>query len=157
MAELADLEARMRHLEDIEAIKRLKYKYWRCFDEAVWEEMADCFTEDATADYGPNAKFQGKKAILEYLRKMVFRDGLLGQKHGLFGIHHGCRPEINIMSDTTAGGIWAMWEYMIDRQYDKRMRAGVFYYDEYVKESGKWKMKSTKTTNIFRDIWDSDH
>jgi len=51
MADLAELEARIRRLEDIEAIRRLKYKYFRCLDSKLWDEFAECFTEDATTSY----------------------------------------------------------------------------------------------------------
>jgi len=55
----------MTDLHELEAIKRLKYKYMRCLDQKRWEEMAECFTEDATAAYsGGKYSFQGKKAIL---------------------------------------------------------------------------------------------
>ncbi|MBN2099971.1 MAG: nuclear transport factor 2 family protein, partial [Dehalococcoidia bacterium] len=47
-----DIEARVRRLEDIEAIKKLKARYWRCVDRKLWAEMAEVFTEEATADYG---------------------------------------------------------------------------------------------------------
>ncbi len=35
-----DLEARIRRLEDIGAIERLKYRYWRCLDLKLWDELA---------------------------------------------------------------------------------------------------------------------
>jgi len=37
--------------KDLEAIKRLKYKYQRCIDTKQWDELRDCFTEDAAAAY----------------------------------------------------------------------------------------------------------
>ena len=46
MTELRDLEARIRALEDIEAIKRLKHKYFRCIDKGLWDEIGNCFAED---------------------------------------------------------------------------------------------------------------
>ena len=49
MSDLAALEKRIQALEDIEAIKRLKYKYWRCLDTKSWDEMEECFVDDATA------------------------------------------------------------------------------------------------------------
>ena len=38
-------------LEALEAIKRLKYRYLRCLDQKLWDEIGECFTEDATAAY----------------------------------------------------------------------------------------------------------
>jgi hypothetical protein len=51
VADLAELEARMKRFEDIEAIKRLKYKYFRILDSNLWDELAECFTEQATTAY----------------------------------------------------------------------------------------------------------
>ena len=42
----------MDDLHEIEAIKRLKYRYMRCLDQKRWAELAECFTEDATTAYG---------------------------------------------------------------------------------------------------------
>jgi hypothetical protein len=39
-------------LVEIELIKRLKYRYLRCLDQKLWDEIETCFTPDATARYG---------------------------------------------------------------------------------------------------------
>jgi len=39
-------------LVEIELIKRLKYKYARCLDQKLWDEIAECFTADAHAGKG---------------------------------------------------------------------------------------------------------
>ena len=44
---MSDLERRIRALEDVEAIKRLKYRYWRHLDLKQWDELAACFAADA--------------------------------------------------------------------------------------------------------------
>ena len=75
MADLADLERRIRALEDIEAIRRLKHRYWRCLDLKLWDEMAACFTPDAAVDYGGGRyRFQGVEAILGFLRESLARE-----------------------------------------------------------------------------------
>jgi len=35
VADLAELEAKIRVLQDIEAIKKLKARYWRCIDKKL--------------------------------------------------------------------------------------------------------------------------
>jgi hypothetical protein len=39
-------------LVELEKIRRLKYRYLRCVDLKLWDEIGDLFTDDATADYG---------------------------------------------------------------------------------------------------------
>ena len=55
---------------DLEAIKRLKYKYMRCIDRKLWDELADVFVPDATAAYSSGKyAFTGREAILDFLKK----------------------------------------------------------------------------------------
>src|SRR5216683_2390654 len=56
-------------LVEIERIKRLKYKYLRCLDQKLWDEIETCFTPDATARYGGGLyEFENRDAIMEFLR-----------------------------------------------------------------------------------------
>ena len=96
MAELADLETQIRVLVDIEAIKKLKAKYWRCIDKKLWDELEDCFVEDAVADYGKNLNFQGRKAIIQFLKDNLGSDSVIT-------VHQGHNPEIEITSDNSQG------------------------------------------------------
>ena len=45
MADLAELEARIRLQEDMEHIRMLKAKYWRCLDRKLWDELTEVFAE----------------------------------------------------------------------------------------------------------------
>src|SRR5215469_13205508 len=46
------MDAGRMDLAEIELIRRLKYRYLRCVDLKLWDEIADVFAPDATADYG---------------------------------------------------------------------------------------------------------
>ena len=145
---LASNEARGKRLEEIQAIKRLKYKYFRTLDYKQWDEMAECFAEDATTSYHDGEYQQkGIYAIMKFLQRG------LAQYH-FFGFHQGHNPEIEITSNTTATGIWALHNYMIDTKENRGLLIGAFYYDEYVKANGEWKMKSTGYERIFEESWD---
>ena len=144
---MAGLEGRMKHLEDMEAIKRLKYRYLRCLDRKLWDELAGCFTEDATTSYsGGKYSFQGREAIVRFLRES------LGP--AMLSMHHGHHPEIEITGDSTARGIWALEDYLIMTQSNTGLRGAAFYKDEYVKVDGEWKIKSTGYDRIFQERWD---
>ncbi len=55
-------------LVEIEQIKRLKYRYLRCLDQKLWDELTECFEPDATASYGGGAYVRdGREAILEFI------------------------------------------------------------------------------------------
>ena len=60
-------------LAALEEIRRLKYRYLRCVDLKLWDEMADVFTPDATVDYGTLAlgqpvRLTGRDEIVAFLR-----------------------------------------------------------------------------------------
>jgi hypothetical protein len=59
-------------LVEIEAIKRLKYRYLRHLDLKEWDELAECFTDDATASYGGGAyAFSGREEIMSFMRRTM--------------------------------------------------------------------------------------
>lgn len=144
MADLSELEKRIRVMEDIEAIKKLKAKYFRCVDKKLWEEMETVLTEDAVADYGMGIELlQGRKAIIEFLKKNLGRDSMIS-------VHQGHNPEIEITSDTTARGVWVLNDRLII-QTIATLNGWRYYEDEYAKVNGEWKKKSTKITNILEE------
>lgn len=139
----ADLKARMQTLEDIESIRRLKSKYWRCLDRKLWRELSQCFAGGATADYGPRLQFKGRKAIVDFLKQSLGPDAVTT-------FHMGHNAEIEITGDGEARGRWVLNDYFI-LQPSTRRRGWGFYDDEYVKEDGMWKKKSTKMTTVLEE------
>jgi len=146
-----DLERRVQALEDIEAIKRLKYRYWRHLDLKEWDDLADCFAPDATVSYGEGKyAFQGVETIIRFLRES------LGKQTGSVTIHQGHHPEIDLIGDATAKGTWALYNYMFNRQQNRGIRIGAYYHDDYVKIGGAWKFKHIGYTYIFHEEWKRD-
>lgn len=133
-------------LQEIEAIKRLKYKYFRCLDQHRWDEMRECFTADATAAYSSGKySFQGREQILKFLIDAMDRPTVVSA-------HHGHHPEIDITSPTTAVGIWALADVFIDLQANVTVRGAAFYHDDYVKVGGQWKIKSTGYERTYEEF-----
>ncbi len=133
-------------LIEIECIKRLKYKYMRCLDQKIWSEMAECFVENATASYsGGKYSYQGRDAIVEWLEQGMGGDGF----HSSHRAHH---PEIELTSATTATGVWAFDDVVIDTRFDITIRGAGFYSDEYVKQDGRWWIQSTGYKRTFEEM-----
>jgi len=142
MTELSDLEARIRRLEDLEAIKKLKYKYFYCIDKGLWDEIGDCFTEDGVADYIPDMPLQGRAVITKFFKESI------APAYSMC-VHQGHNPEIELTSDTTATGLWELDNFMVTAKTNMGLWIGAFYEDEHVKEKGEWKIKRTKIVFIF--------
>jgi hypothetical protein len=151
MPDLTDLERRLRHLEEIEAIKRLKYRYWRHLDLKQWDELGQCFAPDATVRYSSGKyEFTGVEAIMDFLSQA------LGEERGSVTIHHGHHPEIDLLSDTTARGIWALYNYMFNVKQNRGIRIGAYYEDDYVKLDGAWKFQHIGYRYLFHEEWKRD-
>lgn len=136
----------LRELVEIEAIKRLKYKYMRCLDQKRWEELAGCFSADATAAYsGGKYSYTGRDAILEFLRGSMGKDSF----HSCHQVH---QPEIELTSETTARGTWALQDTVIETQWDIMIRGAAFYEDEYVKPDGVWLIRHTGYKRLFEEM-----
>ena len=145
MVELAALEARIRVLEDIEDIKKLKARYWNCLDRKLWDELSKCFADDAVASFGRHGKFEGRKAV------MGFFSGSRSARGSDVGIHQGHNPEIDITGDSTARGTWQLFRYSINKQANHGGRSAAFYYDEYITEKGEWKILNLDYVHVFRE------
>ena len=148
MADVNDLERRIARLEDIEAVKRLKYRYWRHLDLKQWDELAACFVPTATVSYGDGKyEFRGVDAIMSFLREA------LGTERGSVTIHQGHHPEIDLTGPTTATATWALYNYMFNEKQNRGIRIGAYYYDECVKVASEWKFQHIGYRTLFHEEW----
>jgi hypothetical protein len=137
----------MIDLQEIEAIKRLKYTYCRCLDEKRWDALAECFTADATAAYSDGRySFASRDAIMQFMH-----DALGG--HNMVTVHRVHQPEIDLTSATTATGIWGLDDVVIETNANIVIRGTAFYRDEYVKLGGAWKIKHTGYQRIYEEMF----
>ena len=136
----------MNELEEIEAIKRLKYKYFRCVDCKLWAELKGCFVEDATTSYSSGMySYQGVDAIIKFLSKVM---------NPTISMHQGHHPEIELTSEISAKGMWALQDYVILLKSNSVLRGAAFYTDEYVKVDGEWRIKHTGYVRTFEEVFD---
>jgi ketosteroid isomerase-like protein len=136
----------MIDLQQIELIKRLKYKYLRALDKKDWAELAECFTEDAVTDYDSGTySFKGQENIINFLKEFMDKPTIVSQHQ----VHH---PEIDISSETTATGVWYLQDILIDLDANTALRGAGFYRDEYVKINGEWKIKLTGYVRTYEEI-----
>jgi hypothetical protein len=136
----------MTELHEIEAIKRLKYRYCRCLDEKRWDELGECLTDDATTAYGDGKySFQGRAAILGFLKDALGPASRISS-------HRVHQPEIDLTSPTTATGVWALEDVVIETAGNITIRGAAFYRDEYVKIGGAWRIKSTGYSRLYEEM-----
>ena len=72
---VADLAARLERLEIVQAIERLKYRYWRACDAKDPDTFRDCFVKQgADIDYGPGlGAFHDREPLVEVFARLARR------------------------------------------------------------------------------------
>jgi hypothetical protein len=137
---------KVEELGELEAIKRLKYRYMRCVDTKAWEEMAEVFVPEATAAYSAGRySYEGRDAIIAWLREGMDRDTF----HSTHSVHH---PEIDLAGSDRATGVWALEDYVVDMQHDIVISGAGFYHDRYVKRDDRWWIEHTGYERVFEQI-----
>ena len=137
MTDLATLEKRIAALEDIEAIKRLKYRYFRACDSKDPEAFRNCFAEgEIVIEYGRIGSYQNRDDLAK-----VFAE-LACQEH-IVEMHHAQNPDIEIMDKKRARGTWSLYYYMINTRDQNAVQLGGIYRDEYVHTKEGWRMSGS--------------
>ncbi len=127
----------MNKLEEVEAIQKLKHRYFRHLDCKQFDALVELFVDDATTSYDSGRhSYAGRSAIRKF-----FDDGLGNPK--ILHQHQGHHPEIEITSDTTATGVWYMDDTVHILEHNMKVRGNGVYWDEYVKVDGHWKFFHT--------------
>ena len=131
----------VKALEDVEAIKNMHNEYIIYLRNNQFEEMIDCFADNAVLEirnFGPR---KGKEEIAELFRGHIARVKI-PRGHSLV------QPVINVEGDT-ATGHWALYHFNYD--YTKPAGEGCFtdweqgFYDcKYVRVNGQWKFSYLK-------------
>src|SRR5687768_18114266 len=67
---VAALEQRKERIEDVNAIEQLQAAYGYYVDRALWDEVADLFADDGTAEIGLDGVYVGKARVREYLHAL---------------------------------------------------------------------------------------
>lgn len=139
----------------IEEIKRLKARYFRLMDTKDWHGFAELFTQDAIFDVrgaleenpGPDQEpIIGRSAIVEYVSSGI---------DPINSAHHGHMPEIDILSEDAASGIWALADIL-------RMPSGTpferfygygHYHESYRRIDGTWKIASLSISRLLVETY----
>lgn len=128
----------LKQLNDLEAIKVLKHRYFRSIDIGDMAVLATLFTDDVIVEYRGGAykvALTGKDNMVEFLANS-FHSGVLA-------MHHGHMPEITMTGDNSATGIWYLEDIFIDLEENRHTFGTAIYTDEYRCEGGVWKISAT--------------
>jgi hypothetical protein len=134
-------------LEDIERIKRLKYRYWRAIDMGDIEAARDLLTEDIKVDYvGGSYRWciEGREPFLQAIAQAFNATAV--------SVHTGHHPEIDVLTETTARGIWYLTDTFISLPENIVTEGSALYRDEYVKQDGIWRIRVSTYERIYERV-----
>jgi hypothetical protein len=141
---IEELRRDIQRLMDMEAIRQLKYAYFRCLDTANLEELATLFHDEVEVHLrGGNYEWRltGKQAYLDNVRGAFNRQSV--------GHHNGHHPEIQMLSPTEATGIWYLADNMWTLNHSFHTAGTALYWDRYVKSDERWLIRETRYERIY--------
>jgi uncharacterized protein (TIGR02246 family) len=131
-------------VDDVEAIKQLKARYFRTMDTKDWAAMRRLFADDVVMDTTESGGgvVTGADSFMEFLVPTL-ADAVT--------VHHGHMPEITLISASTATGVWALHDEIVWPD-GTAMRGDGHYHEAYVKVDGEWRIRSSTLTRLRMDL-----
>lgn len=145
---LEQLEKRIQRIEDVEAIKQLKYEYGMAADDNYNpDRLAALFTEDGVWD--------GGDAVGVHHGREAIRTLFAGVPEMLeFAIHYFMHPVIHVdVNGKNATGRWHMWQPCTLTNGPAVWLAGIEH-DEYQKVAGEWLISKIRLEVLFMTPFD---
>lgn len=141
-------------LREIEQIKKLKARYFRCMDTKDWAGFRDVFADDAVMDMRGEMRdgttegeglVTGADAIAAFVR---------GAVDTVTTVHHGHMPEIELTSPSEASGIWAMEDMLRwpEGAPLTSLHGYGHYHETYRKTTHGWRIASTRLSRLRVDV-----
>jgi uncharacterized protein (TIGR02246 family) len=130
-------------LADIEAIRRLKARYFRALDTQDWAALRSVFTDDAEIDVSADGAgvVRGADTITA---------GIAAALDGASTVHQGTTSEIDIDGDDGVG-VWAMTDVVVFADGSRLDGAG-HYHERYRRVGGSWLIAGFRLSRLRRDF-----
>jgi hypothetical protein len=143
---LAELSA-IDRLIAIEEIKQLKARYFRYVDTKRWDLLPSVFTGDCTFSF--ERVTAGR--VDTYSSVDDFMSGVKQILGNVTSVHHGHMPEITLIDEETASGIWAMTD-LVRRPVDHPLPSfsGFGHYHESYRKVDSWLISSVYLSRLLK-------
>lgn len=131
------LAAKVQVLEDREAIRALLVTYARTLDERDFAGFEQLWAKDSEFIGGANNSAKGPAAIRDLLQGLLKVNGAPVPGRDW---HLVMNQTIDVMGDTATGFSRGTW---VVTDPEKQLRVSIIanYYDQFVREGGRWKFK----------------
>ncbi len=123
----------------IEQIQQLKARYFRLMDTKQFDALRAVFSRDARlVDEESGTSWTGREAIVEGLAQVLAPP--------VRTVHHGHMPEIELLGDAEARGVWAMNDWVDTPAFT--LEGWGHYHERYVFEDGAWRIADERITRL---------
>jgi SnoaL-like domain len=131
-------------MDHIESIKQLKARYFRMMDSKDWSGMRRVFSDDVVVDTTASGGevTTGADDFIQSLQRTLA---------GAVTVHHGHMPEIQLTSEATATGIWALQDTIIWPDGSRMLGFG-HYHESYELEGNEWRIKKLTLTRLHMEV-----
>ncbi len=131
------LEERIQRIEDIIAIKNLKFTYWDAVDSKDWERYGSVFTPDYIWDApeSTGGVVQG--------RDQIVANGAAHFTENMRTSHLGHQHYIELIDSTHAVGTCWVQDNIFNENTSGEFLGRARYDEEYVKVDNRWYIKKT--------------
>ncbi len=128
-------------LSTLEEIRQLKARYSYLLDTKQWDAWAQLFTEDFSWATENDLAVEGRDAFVQMVR---------GSVDAVATVHQFHAPVLEILSPTTATGLWPMFDYVA---FGETPIQGYGYYHEtYRREDDGWRISTQFLSRIRTDV-----
>lgn len=152
----ADMTDTTHILLELEAIRQLKTRYFRCVDAKDWDEYRAVFADDVVFDISDDMPETG----LTHGADAAVALARAGLGADVTSVHHGHCPEIRLTSDDSAQGIWAMEDMLFwapgAASPIRSLHGYGHYHETYRRIDGAWKIQTMTLKRIRVDTWGWD-
>jgi hypothetical protein len=138
----------------VREIEALKARYFRCMDMKDWAGLEATFAPDQEADFRDATSPRNETLLTFGAGLYVANTAPILQL--ITTTHHGHTPEIEILSATTAKGIWAMEDLLwvgdgAPVPY-KTLRGFGHYHETYERLAEGWRIKTIRLSRLRIDL-----
>lgn len=143
----------------IEAIKKLKARYFYTLDTKQWRDYGALFTQDAVIDFTSHIAAMHQAGLVDDLSdaaawRLTGGDTLAAWIPTVLDdidtVHHGHDPQITVLDADNARGIWSMYDRL---EMPREVFHGYGHYHEtYRRVDGEWYFSSLTLTRL-KIVW----
>jgi hypothetical protein len=128
-------------LSTLEELRQLKARYSYLLDTKQWDVWATLFTEDFRWATENDLSVEGRDAFVEMVRSSIDTAPTVHQFHA---------PVLEILSATTATGLWPMFDYV---EFPGMPLQGYGYYHEtYRRGADGWQISTQYLSRLRTDV-----